>query len=139
ARLSGGAAARPDRAARGSRHPGCALPGRGIGRGGGRSAGGGRVRLTRLTLTNFRQHADTDLQLGSGLTGVIGPNGSGKSTLLEAIAWAIYGTPAVRGSRDGIRFHRAPPRSSVRVDLAFDLGRHRFRVSRGLTSAELFL
>ena len=97
------------------------------------------MRLTRLTLCNFRQHADTDLQLGSGLTGVIGPNGSGKSTLLEAIAWAIYGTPAVRGSRDGIRFHRAPPRSSVRVDLAFDLGRHRFRVSRGLTSAELYL
>jgi exonuclease SbcC len=97
------------------------------------------VRLTRLTLCNFRQHADTDLQLGSGLTGVIGPNGSGKSTLLEAIAWAIYGTPAVRGSRDGIRFHRAPPRSSVRVDLAFELGRHRFRVTRGLTSAELYL
>jgi exonuclease SbcC len=97
------------------------------------------VRLTRLTLCNFRQHADTDLQLGPGLTGVIGPNGSGKSTLLEAIAWAIYGTPAVRGSRDGIRFHRAPPRSSVRVDLAFELGRHRFRVSRGLTSAELYL
>jgi exonuclease SbcC len=97
------------------------------------------MRLTRLTLTNFRQHADTDLTFGSGLTGIIGPNGSGKSTLLEAIAWAIYGTPAVRGSRDGIRFHRAPPRSSVRVDLSFELGPHRFRVSRGLTSAELFL
>ena len=36
-----------------------------------------------------------------------GEAGIGKSTLLEAIAWAIYGTPAVRGSRDGIRFHRA--------------------------------
>lgn len=97
------------------------------------------MRLTRLTLSNFRQHADTDLTFGSGLTGIIGPNGSGKSTLLEAIAWAIYGTPAVRGSRDGIRFHRAPPRSAVRVDLSFELGAHRFRVSRGLTSAELFL
>jgi DNA repair protein SbcC/Rad50 len=97
------------------------------------------VRLTRLTLNNFRQHADTTLELGAGLTGIIGPNGSGKSTLLEAIAWAIYGTPAVRGSRDGIRFHRAAPRSSVRVELAFELGAHRYRVSRGLTSAELFL
>jgi exonuclease SbcC len=97
------------------------------------------VRLTRLSLSNFRQHADTTLELGSGLTGIIGPNGSGKSTLLEAIAWAIYGTPAVRGSRDGIRFHRAAPRSSVRVELAFELGPHRYRVSRGLTSAELYL
>ena len=97
------------------------------------------MRLTRLSLSNFRQHADTTLELGPGLTGIIGPNGSGKSTLLEAIAWAIYGTPAVRGSRDGIRFHRAPPRSSVRVELDFELGRHRYRVSRGLTSAELYL
>jgi exonuclease SbcC len=96
------------------------------------------VRLTRLSLSNFRQHADTTLELGPGLTGIIGPNGSGKSTLLEAIAWAIYGTPAVRGSRDGIRFHRAPPRASVRVELAFELGRHRYRVTRGLTSAELY-
>ena len=97
------------------------------------------MRLTRLSLCNFRQHADTTLDLGQGLTGIIGPNGSGKSTLLEAIAWAIYGTPAVRGSRDGIRFHRAPPRASVRVELAFELGRHRYRVTRGLTSAEAYL
>lgn len=97
------------------------------------------MRLTELTLCNFRQHADTHLALGPGLTGVIGPNGSGKSTLLEAIAWAIYGTSAVRGSRDGIRFHRAPARASVRVDLSFVLGPHRYRVQRGLTTAELYL
>ena len=52
------------------------------------------MRLHRLHLVNFRQHRDTDLEFGTGLTGIIGHNGAGKSTLLEAIAWAIYGMDA---------------------------------------------
>ena len=58
------------------------------------------MRLNAIALQNFRQHADTRLAFDSGLTGIIGPNGSGKSTLLEAIAWAIYGNPAARGTRE---------------------------------------
>jgi DNA repair protein SbcC/Rad50 len=97
------------------------------------------MRLNALRLQNFRQHADTQIAFSSGLTGIIGPNGAGKSTILEAIAWAIYGNAAARGTRDSIRFNRASPRDPVRVELDFDLGPHRYRVSRGLTSAELFL
>jgi len=97
------------------------------------------VRLNSLHLVNFRQHADTRLEFDLGLTGIIGPNGAGKTTLLEAIAWALYGQQAARGTRDSIRFARAPARASVRVELDFDLGGHRYRVVRGLTSAELFL
>ena len=97
------------------------------------------MRLVSLALTNFRQHADTRIEFESGLTGIIGPNGAGKSTVLEAIAWALYGTAAARGTRDTIRFNRAPPRSPVRVELEFELGPHRYRVSRELTKAELYL
>jgi len=97
------------------------------------------VRLNSLRLCNFRQHADTRLDFDTGLTGIIGPNGSGKSTILEAIAWALYGTPAARGTRDSIRFNRAGPRAQVRVELDFELGGHRYLVNRGLTNAELFL
>lgn len=97
------------------------------------------MRLNALRLQNFRQHADTQIAFAPGLTGIIGPNGAGKSTILEAIAWAIYGNPAARGTRDSIRFNRAGPRDPVRVELDFDLGKHRYRVCRGLTSAELFL
>jgi exonuclease SbcC len=96
------------------------------------------MQLHRLRLVNFRQHADTDLVLGPGLTAIIGPNGSGKTTLLEAIAWGFYGTPAVRGNRDGIRWVRAPARSPVRVEVEFSLGPDEFRVVRGLYSAELY-
>ncbi|HEU5174530.1 MAG TPA: SMC family ATPase, partial [Gemmatimonadaceae bacterium] len=97
------------------------------------------MRLNSLHLQNFRQHLDTRIEFDSGLTGIIGPNGAGKSTILEAIAWALYGMPAARGTRDSIRAIRAGARASVRVELDFDLGGHRYRVVRGLTSAELFL
>jgi DNA repair protein SbcC/Rad50 len=94
--------------------------------------------ITRLRLQNFRQHADTELRLGPGLTGVIGPNGAGKSTLLEAIAFAMYGVPAVRGNRDSIRRRNAEPRAPVLVELDFALGAHTYKVTRTLTKAELF-
>src|SRR5947199_8659188 len=97
------------------------------------------MRLNQVHLRNFRQHADTRIVFDSGLTGIIGPNGSGKSTILEAIAWALYGTPAARGTRDSIRFNRAGPRAQVRVELDFELGGHRYLVNRGLTNAELVL
>ncbi|HZF67202.1 MAG TPA: SMC family ATPase [Gemmatirosa sp.] len=97
------------------------------------------MRLVSLRLINFRQHADSTLAFDDGLTGIIGPNGSGKTTVLEGIAWALYGNAAARGTRDSIRFTRAPARSSVRVELEFDLSGHRYRIVRSLTSAEVYL
>ena len=97
------------------------------------------MRLHRLHLVNFRQHRDTDLEFGTGLTGIIGHNGAGKSTLLEAIAWAIYGMDAARGTRESIRWRRARPRSEVRVELEFGVGPHEYRVVRTLYGAELVL
>ena len=96
------------------------------------------MQLLRLRLVNFRQYADTELEFGPGLTGIVGPNGAGKSTLLEAIAYALYGMPAARGTRETIRRRGAPPRSPVKVELDFALGAHEFRVVRTLGSAELF-
>lgn len=96
------------------------------------------MRLHRLRLQNFRQHALTDLEFGSGVTGIIGPNGVGKSTLLEALAWALYGTPAARGTKDSIRRRGAPPRSRVEVVVEFGLGAHEYRVVRSLNRAELY-
>ncbi len=94
------------------------------------------MKLRSLKLQNFRQHADTNIKFNRGLTGIIGDNGSGKSTILEAIAWALYGK--ARGTRDSIRFTRAKERSPVKVELEFELSGHRYRVVRGLTTAEVF-
>ena len=96
------------------------------------------MQINRLRLCNFRQHEHTDLALGAGLTGIIGPNGAGKTTILEGIAWAMYGMPAARGSRETIRRRGAPPRSRVEVELEFTLGVHQYRVVRTLNGAELY-
>ena len=96
------------------------------------------MQINRLRLCNFRQHENTDLELGAGLTGIIGPNGAGKTTILEAIAWAMYGMPAARGSRETIRRRGAPPRSRVEVELEFSLGPHQYRILRTLNGAELY-
>ncbi|MBX7119929.1 MAG: SMC family ATPase [Gemmatimonadaceae bacterium] len=97
------------------------------------------MRLVRLRLVNFRQHADSDIAFETGLTGIIGPNGAGKSTILEAIAWALYGGNTLRGGNESIRFRRAAARAPVRVELEFELAGHRYRVVRGLSMAELYL
>jgi exonuclease SbcC len=97
------------------------------------------MRIHSVRLTNFRQHADTTIDFDTGLTGIIGANGTGKSTILEAIAWALYGSSAARGTRESIRSLRAAPKAQVRVELDFELGGHRYRVIRGLTNAELYL
>ncbi len=96
------------------------------------------MHISRLHLTNFRQHADTELVFGAGLTGIVGPNGAGKTTILEAIAWSLYGMPAARGSRETILRRGAPPRSRVEVEMEFSLGPRHYRVLRTLTTAQLF-
>ena len=97
------------------------------------------MRLQRVRLQNFRQHVDSTIEFRPGLTGIIGPNGAGKSTILEAIAWAIYGSTAARGTNDTIRFSRAAPRAKVIVDLLFELDSHEYRVTRTLNNADLFV
>src|SRR5216117_2328376 len=95
------------------------------------------MQLLRLRLVNFRQHADTELEFGPGITGIIGPNGSGKTTILEAIAWALYGAQAVRGDKDSIRRIGVKGRAGVEVELEFRLGAHEYRVTRSLATAAL--
>jgi len=95
------------------------------------------MKLQRLRLVNFRQHADTEIAFGDGITGIIGPNGSGKTSLLEAIAWAIYGNPAARGDKESIRNLRAKARAPMRVELEFSLGNRTYVVERKLNEATL--
>src|SRR5438046_2775855 len=95
------------------------------------------MQLLRLRLVNFRQHADTELEFGPGITGIFGPNGAGKTTILEAIAWALYGAQAGRGDKDSIRRLGTKGRAGVEVELEFRLGAHEYHVTRGLTAATL--
>jgi exonuclease SbcC len=96
------------------------------------------MQINRIRLVNFRQHENTEIEFGAGLTGIVGPNGAGKTTILEAIAWAMYGMPAARGNRETLRRRGAPPRARVEVEVEFTLGHHQYRVVRSLNQAELY-
>ena len=95
------------------------------------------MKLVALRLTNFRQHIATEIHFESGITGIIGPNGAGKTTILEAIAFALYAWG--RSTREQMLSIAATGRQVMRVELEFELGRHRYRVVRGRTNAELYL
>ena len=59
------------------------------------------MKIARVKLTGFKSFVDpVELQIMTGLTGVVGPNGCGKSNLLEAIRWAMgEGSPkSLRGA-----------------------------------------
>lgn len=103
------------------------------------------MRLISLKLKNFRQHADSEIHFQNGVTAVVGDNGTGKSTLLEAISWAIYGTDAVRNTKDTIIWNKAAKyannsgeKAKVRVELTFSLDNETYRVVRELGKAELY-
>ena len=58
----------------------------------------GRVGLTRLVLTDFRNYREARLRLDPGPVVVMGPNGAGKTNLLEAVSLLAPGR-GLRGAR----------------------------------------
>ncbi|MEP6470048.1 MAG: DNA replication/repair protein RecF [Chloroflexota bacterium] len=79
------------------------------------------MRLTRLSLTDFRSYAAAELHPDPGLTIVAGPNGAGKTNLLEAVHLAITGrSHRVAADHELVRHGR--PFARIRLDLAAEGG-----------------
>ncbi len=95
------------------------------------------MKLLSVKLKDFRQHGDTCIEFPDGLTAILGPNGSGKTTILEAIAWALYGPVAVRGTKDTIRRRAAAGKKEVCVELCFEFANQTYTVVRTLDRATL--
>ncbi len=93
------------------------------------------MKLLRLKLENFRQHRDTEINFGDGMTAIVGANGTGKTTILEAITFALYGVQ--RKTRETLKFHWAEPRSKLQVVLEFEFEGARFVLERNATDASL--
>ena len=49
------------------------------------------MKITSLTVTNFRNHSNSTLQLSAGINVLVGPNAQGKTNLLEAIYLSCVG------------------------------------------------
>ncbi|MCL5104842.1 MAG: SMC family ATPase [Armatimonadetes bacterium] len=93
------------------------------------------MKLIALEMENFRQHVHASIQFSDGVTGVVGPNGAGKTTLLEAVAWALYGLPALREGYDTVRTRGTQGGCSASVTLTFELTGSVYAVSRKLEAS----
>src|SRR5580704_11213951 len=89
------------------------------------------MQFTRLRLQGFKSFVEaTDLDIPSGLTGIVGPNGCGKSNLVEALRW-VMGENSPRRMRgaemDDVIFAGTatrPSRNLAEVSLSLDNTNH---------------
>jgi DNA replication and repair protein RecF len=75
------------------------------------------VRVTRLTVRDFRSYAAAEVAFGPGLTVVTGRNGAGKTNLLEALYCACTGRSCrTANERECVRFGAPLTRLEVRCE-----------------------
>jgi DNA repair protein SbcC/Rad50 len=89
------------------------------------------VRITTISLRNYRVFRDLELEMPPGLVGIYGANGSGKSTLLESVLWALYGR--ARTGKGEIR--SAGETGECVVELGFEHESHHYLVRRSISGA----
>ncbi|MBM3671403.1 MAG: DNA replication/repair protein RecF [Actinobacteria bacterium] len=82
------------------------------------------MRVTALSLADFRSYASADLELADGVTAVVGGNAAGKTSLLEAIGWAALGK-SFRGVHDSALVRSGAEQAVVRADVRAAGDRHR--------------
>jgi DNA repair exonuclease SbcCD ATPase subunit len=93
--------------------------------------------FTSVHLTNFRKLRDFSCQFTSGLVAIRALNESGKSTLLEALAYALFGSDALREPLDDVVTWGEKP-SSLKVEVEFSINTTKLRVTRGKSGAEIY-
>ena len=89
------------------------------------------MRITRLSLRNFRVFPELDLEMPPGVVGIYGPNGAGKSTLVESILWALFGV--ARTAKESLRRDGATGETSATVEFEHD--GHLYEVTRSVSGA----
>jgi DNA repair protein SbcC/Rad50 len=88
--------------------------------------------LKHVLISNFRKFVKLDLDISSGVIGIIGKNGAGKSTLLEIFAWLLYGSAGLKTKNVHLFPDFIEPKGLTEGELDFEVGDNSFRVSRGL-------
>lgn len=86
------------------------------------------LQFKKLRLNGFKSFVEkTELEISTGLTGIVGPNGCGKSNLVEALRWVMGETSAKKmrgsGGMEDVIFNGTdarPPRNFAEVSLLLD-------------------
>jgi DNA replication and repair protein RecF len=85
------------------------------------------MRVTRVSVRDFRSYPDAEAAFGPGLTVITGPNGAGKTNLLEALYFGCTGRSCrTTNEREVVRFGQSATR--VVVSAEGDDGAHELSV-----------
>jgi DNA replication and repair protein RecF len=85
------------------------------------------MRVTRLTVMDFRSYEAAELRPGPGLTVIAGRNGAGKTNLLEALYFACTGRSCrTANERESVRF--GAPLTRLELEAQDEHGRHTITV-----------
>jgi DNA replication and repair protein RecF len=91
------------------------------------------VRVTRLTVRDFRSYEHAELRLGPSLTVIAGRNGAGKTNLLEALYFGCTGRSCrTANEKEAVRFGA----ELTRLELEAEDERGRHTVSVGFQPGE---
>ncbi len=75
------------------------------------------MRVTAVTLREFRNYPAAEVAVGPGLTVITGPNGAGKTNLLEAVYFGCTGrSPRTSNDRELVRRGQAVARVTVATE-----------------------
>lgn len=77
------------------------------------------MRVVRIGLTDFRNYAELELELGPGVTTLVGANGQGKTNLVEAVSYAAT-LGSHRVATDAPLIRTGAQRAIVRVEVDRD-------------------
>ncbi|MCU0860454.1 MAG: SMC family ATPase [Thermoplasmata archaeon] len=97
------------------------------------------MRVSTLSLRNYRRFRELDLEFPDGVVGILGPNGAGKSTIIESIAWALFGNveEATRTDKESIKRVGAAADEPCSVTLEFELNGVEYRIEREMRGKNL--
>ncbi len=84
--------------------------------------------INSITLENIRSHENTKIEFNKGITVISGRTGSGKSSIFMGIAYALFGSKAIRNNNALLRRRK----NKGRVILEFTKGKRKIKIVRGL-------
>lgn len=94
--------------------------------------------IKNISLRNFRKHENLDIDLGEGLQVLRGSNEAGKTTTLEALAYALFGSKALRNSlADVVTWGKAE--KELRVEVTLEVEGRAYTFTRAKSGAEVIL
>ncbi len=103
--------------------------------------------ITRVKLTNWKSHLNSELKFSDGTNALVGSMGSGKSSILQAVCFGLFGDlPELRGRKvrlDDLIMRKPMPKGFAEIEVEFKsdggtyIVKRRIETGRGTTLAEI--